>query len=372
MTPNDSDILLYRIAFSLVKGVNVSTGRRLLELIGTPRDFFTMDLRECIRVTGMNATHFNEAYRAELLEKARKEIDFIRQHDIDTLWFADSRYPQRLSECEDAPVLLYAKGQCNLNPRHVIGIVGTRNATHYGANFIGKLVDELSSKISDLLVVSGLALGCDVIAHRRAMAAGVPTAGVVAHGLDTIYPPENRNDAARMASGAGAVITDYTTGTRPYRGNFLARNRIVAGMADCLMVVESAADHGGALHTARLAREYNREVFALPGRATDHYSGGCNRLLRDNIAQLCTCADDIISTMGWETIPSEGVQTQLFRELSPEEKLIVDLLEKLGDMQINELTMKTGMPISRLSACLMTMEMDGLVQSIPGARYRKV
>lgn len=369
MTPNDSDILLYRIAFSLVKGVNVSTGRRLLELIGTPRDFFTMDLRECIRVTGMNATHFNEAYRAELLEKARKEIDFIRQHDIDTLWFADSRYPQRLSECEDAPVLLYVKGQCNLNPRHVIGIVGTRNATHYGANFIGKLVDELSSKISDLLVVSGLALGCDVIAHRRAMADGVPTAGVVAHGLDTIYPPENRNEAARMASGAGAVITDYTTGTRPYRGNFLARNRIVAGLSDGTVVAESAVK-GGAMVTASIAAAYSREVMALPGRTSDNYSTGCNRLIRSNTASLVTCAEDVTNTLGWPMETSGTHQNTLPLVLDPDEQTVIDLLTERGEATINQIAISSGLSISRTMSLLVDMEFKGLIICYPGSRYR--
>lgn len=364
------DRLTYRIAFSRVKGMNLEAARHLLDSLGSEEALFTLDLREIERLTGLDSRHFTQEMREGLLAKAREEVDFVTAHGVECIYFTQEEFPQRLLQCQDAPLLLYSKGGCDLNARHVVGIVGTRNATLYGVNFINKLVDDLSARLDDLLIVSGLALGCDITAHRRAMEAGVPTAGIVAHGLDMIYPAENRNDAARMARGAGMVLTDYPSNTRPFRGNFLARNRIVAGMVDCLVVAESAADHGGALHTARLAREYDREVFALPGRTSDHYSGGCNRLIRRQVAELCTGADDLMETMGWSGRQAEGEQKQLFRELSAEESAIIDFLTRNGEGQINTLAAHTGVAVGRLMGMLMELEMEGMVMALPGSRYR--
>lgn len=366
----DNELLTYRIAFSRIKGMTVGAARHLLDALGSEEAFFRLDLREIERLTGLGSRHFRDGMREELLAKAREEVRFVTANAVRCLYFTGEDYPRRLLECEDAPLLLFGKGDCDLNARHVVGIVGTRNATHYGVNFIDRLVDDLASRLDGLLIVSGLALGCDVAAHRRAMAAGVPTAGIVAHGLDTMYPAENRNDAARMALGGGMVLTDYPAGTRPFRGNFLARNRIVAGMVDCLVVAESAADHGGALHTARLAREYDREVFALPGRTSDHYSGGCNKLIRRQVAVLCCGADDLMDTMGWTGRPTEGMQQQLFRSFTPEEQSIVDYLTSNGEGQVNMLTAHTGIPVGRLMGMLMELEMDGVVMALPGSRYR--
>lgn len=371
MTDQEKQRLTCRIALSQLKGITIKGAEHILSCLGSEETFFVDDLREVRRITGLSEHFLTEESRRQLFDNARKQLEFALDHKVRIIYFTDTDYPRRLRECDDAPLLLYVSGSAELNPRHVVGIVGTRNATHYGVNFINKLVDDLHSKLDSLLIVSGLALGCDIAAHRRSLADGVPTAGVVAHGLDTIYPPENRNDAAKMASGHGAVITDYPTGTRPYRGNFLARNRIVAGMVDCLVVAESAAAHGGALHTARLAREYNREVFALPGRTSDLYSGGCNKLIRNQVATLCSCADDIIETMGWTAkLPAEGGQQQLFPDLSPEEEKIIDFLRKNGEGQINTLTAHLGIPVGRLMGLLMQLEMAGLVMSIPGSRYR--
>lgn len=365
--------LKYRIAFSRIKGITIQAARNILDRVGSEEKFFTIPYREMARLTGLTERHFTEGMRSQLLAEAEEQMRFAGDHKVRTVYFTDDEYPRRLLECDDAPLLLYASGPADLNARHVVGIVGTRNATHYGVNFINTLVDDLAKRLDSLLIVSGLALGCDVTAHRRAIADGVPTVGVVAHGLDTIYPHENRNDAAKMAQGAGAVLTDYPTGTRPFRGNFLARNRIVAGMVDCLVVVESQAAHGGALHTARLAREYDREVFALPGRAGDLYSGGCNKLIRTNVAQLLTSADDLIEAMRWTAkAPAEGEQKQLFPDLSPEEQLVVDHLRQTGDGQINALTAALGIPVGRLMGLMMQLEMAGLVMTLPGSRYRLV
>lgn len=357
---------------SRIKGINISIARKMLEIVGSEKEFFTMPIRELERLTGLGSRNFNDLMREAILDHARKQAAFAASHNIRLIYFTDEDYPCRLLECEDAPLVLFVKGDANLNARHTVGIVGTRNATHYGVDFINRLVDDLATKVDDLLIVSGLALGCDVTAHRRAMVCGVPTVGVLAHGLDTIYPAENRADAAKMAAGAGAVLTEYPTETRPFRGNFLARNRIVAGLSDALVVAESAASHGGALQTARLAREYNREVFAVPGRTTDVYSGGCNLLIQRNIAALCTGADDIIKSLQWEARAVEGEQRVLFREFSPEEQMIVDQLLRNGDMQMGQLTASTGMAAGRLMGLLMELEMDGVIISLPGSRYRLV
>lgn len=370
MRHNNTEISLTRLAFSRIKGMTLAGARHILEIVGSEEALFTLDLREIERQTGLGSRHFNEPMRRELLDCAAREAEFISAHGVRPLYFTDDDYPRRLLECDDAPLMLYTMGNCNLNARHIVGIVGTRNATLYGVNFINKLVDDLAARIEDVVIVSGLALGCDITAHRRAIADGIPTVAVVAHGLDTVYPAENRNDAVKIARGAGALVTDYPSGTRPFRGNFLARNRIVAGLSDCLVVAESAADHGGALHTARLAQEYNREVFALPGRTSDHYSGGCNKLIRRQIAQLCEGADDLIAAMGWTPRPTEGEQQQLFRELSADEEAVVAYLRMNGEGQINTLTAHTGIPVGRLMGMLMELEMDGLVISVPGSRYR--
>lgn len=365
--------LTYRIAFSRIKGISIQAAQAILERVGSEERFFTLPYREAVRLAGLSEHIFTEGMRSQLISEAQEQVRFATDHKIRCIYFTDSEYPQRLLECNDAPLLLFASGPADLNARHVVAIVGTRNATHYGVSFINKLVDDLADRLDSLLIVSGLALGCDIAAHRRAIADNVPTVGVVAHGLDTIYPHENRNDAAKMAQGAGAVLTDYPTGTRPFRGNFLARNRIVAGLVDCLVVVESQASHGGALHTARLAREYNREVFALPGRSTDIYSGGCNKLIRNHVAQLATSADELIDAMGWSTkSPSEGHQQQLFPVLSAEEQLIVDHLRKNGDAQINALTVALGIPVGRLMGLMMQLEMAGVIMTLPGSRYRLI
>lgn len=369
-----NEVLKYRIAFSQLKGITIQSAKYILERVGSEEAFFTLPHREVMRLTELPERYFTADMRSRLVTDAVEQLRFAEDHKIRVIYFTDDEYPRRLLECEDAPLLLYASGPADFNARHVLGVVGTRNATHYGVNFINKLIDDLAAKLESVMIVSGLALGCDVAAHRRAFTANIPTTGVVAHGLDTIYPAENRNDAARMAHGAGAVLTDYPTGTRPFRGNFLARNRIVAGMVDCLVVVESQAAHGGALHTARLAREYNREVFALPGRIGDLYSGGCNKLIRNHVAQLVTSADDIIEVMGWTAkTPAEGGQQQmLFPDLSPEGERIVAHLRQNGDGQINALTAALGIPVGRLMGLMMELEMAGLVMTLPGSRYRLI
>lgn len=362
--------LLHKIAFSLIKGNNPKIADQLLSHIGSEEDFFNLSEQALATRTGINGRIISDAMRSDCLERAKKEIDFIEQHHLNCIYYKDASYPCRLLECDDAPVMLYTLGNINLNAKHIVSIVGTRNATTYGVNFINKLVEELSERLDDILVLSGLAIGCDIAAHKQCLKLGVPTAAVVAHGLDTIYPAEHRSHAAQIVKSNGAIISDYPHGTPPHRGNFLARNRIVAGMADCVIVAESAANRGGALHTARLGMLYNRDVFALPGRTSDPYSAGCNMLIKTNVAHLIESADDLIKTMNWQARPKEGAQTTLFPQLTDEQQIIVNFITHHGETTTNLLTAQLGIPVGKLMALLVELEFNGVLTSLPGARYR--
>lgn len=343
---------------------------RILSLIGSEQEFFTLSEATLSARLGFKGRIISDDYRRDILRKATDEVRFVESNNIRALYFTDPDYPQRLLECDDAPAMLFTLGTADLNATHVVSIVGTRNATAYGINFINRLVDDLTARIDGLLIVSGLAMGCDIAAHCRALENHIPTAAVVAHGLDTLYPSEHRKHAANIVRQNGAIVTDYLHGTRPHRGNFLARNRIVAGLADAVVVAESAAERGGALHTARLAMLYNRDVFALPGRTSDHFSGGCNKLIKSDIAHLVESADDIIKTMNWKARPPEGEQQQLLIELTPEQQAIIDYLRHNGEATVNALTAVTGIAVGQLMALLVELEFQGLLLPLPGARYR--
>lgn len=362
--------LKYRIALSLVRGMHPKVAEELLSRIGSEKDFFTLPESELCRIAGRRLQIFSDSYRHETLATAEEEERFCTAHRVRCLYYTEPDYPQRLLQCEDAPLMLFALGDMNLNARHVVSIVGTRNATTYGVNFINRLVEDLANRLEDVVIVSGLAMGCDIAAHKSALSQGVPTAGIVAHGLDTLYPADHRHYAARMIKEGGMILTDYPHGTRPHRGNFLSRNRIVAGISDAIIVAESGAPKGGALHTARLGMLYNRDVFALPGRSSDIYSAGCNMLIKNNVAHLIENADDLIAAMSWTARQAEGIQQNLFSELSPQQQQILDYLHHNGEGQINTLTAALGIPVGQLMALLTEMEFNGQLLSLPGARYR--
>ena len=359
----------YRLAFSMMRGVNPETGSTILQRMHSEGDFFRATPAELQTVMGMKSPLFEREYRDRLLAIAESEAVYNDVNRIRELYFTDNDYPQLLRECSDAPLMLYAIGDCDYNNSHIISIVGTRHATAYGVDFVNKLITGLAEKVRNIIVVSGLAYGIDIAAHRAAMSAGLPTIGVVAHGLSTIYPSSHRNDAARMAKSGGMVLTEYIHDARIHKGNFLARNRIVAGIAECVVVAESA-DRGGALTTARIASEYSRDVFALPGRTSDIYSRGCNGLIARNVAHLITGADDIIEVMGWETADEDGGQKTLFPELTEDETVIVDYLRNKGDARINAISVETGISMSRLMPLMVNLEFKGIVINIPGGSYR--
>ena len=288
----------------------------------------------------------------------------------------DEDYPQRLKECEDAPLVLYYCGSANLNSQRVINIVGTRKCSEYGREVCNNFIADLKRYYPDTLIVSGLAYGIDVCAHRAALDNGMATVGVLAHGLDTIYPSMHRKIAADMVHQQGGLLTEYTTHTTPEKGNFVRRNRIVAGLCDACIVVESSAK-GGSLITAELAMEYNRDVFAFPGRVYDEYSQGCNNLIRRQRATLITCASDLLDAMGWENplanaSKPKAVQQELFPDLTDEERALVNTLKSVDDKHINQIAIDANIPYSRASMILFDLEMKGIVKALGGARYKLI
>lgn len=309
----------------------------------------------------------------QYLRRAEEELEWDVSNGVMPLCMNDENYPQRLRECDDAPLMLFYKGSVNLNQRRVISVVGTRRNTVYGEDLIRRFMAELRQLCPQVLVVSGLAYGVDILAHRHALQNGYPTVGVLAHGLDYLYPPRHRQTADEMVQ-KGGLLTEFLTQTNADKVNFVRRNRIVAGVSDACIVVESAA-HGGGLITASLSRTYNREVFAFPGNVGSPYSEGCNNLIRDNVAGLINHAYDFVKSMGWEDDARlsrahyEGIERQLFPDLSTEEQQVVAVLRKNNDLQINMLSVQAGIPIAKLSAILFTLEMKGVLKALPGGIY---
>ena len=316
--------------------------------------------------------HHPEMISRAAIEHAQKELDFIEKHSVQLYYYKDSNYPYRLAQCTDAPLLLYAKGNVEVNPKHVVSIVGTRMPSERGKDWCRQLVIDLASHIPDLTIVSGLAYGIDVIAHKAALESGIPTIIVPAHGLDRIYPATHRNVAVQALE-MGGLLTEYTTGTEPERHNFVARNRIVAGVADAVVVVESKSK-GGSLITAQMAQDYNRDVFALPGRFNDMCSAGCNDLIKHNKAQLIECAEDLIAAMGWEAVikhPTQTTMLELMYDLTDQQQQLINLLRDSEDgMHINQLVMETRLAYNMVSSELVMLELQDVVKSMPGGMWR--
>ena len=367
-TPPD---ILYRMAFAGIRGMGVELAQRLLDVVDSEKEFFAMSDSDLKSITRSSSKVWERAHRDEMLRKAERELEFVESKNIKVSYFTDADFPQRLLNASDAPVLLYTIGSCDLNAKHVISIVGTRRSTHYGAAFCDKLVEGLSLLLdNDLVIVSGLAFGSDINAHRAALKYGIPTVGVQACGLNKIYPANHRNDAAHMVQQGGAVVSDYTSQDVIHAGNFLARNRIIAALSDCTVVVESA-DKGGSLVTANIAASYSRDVFTVPGRVNDEFSKGCNRLIMNNQAAAITCAEDLLKAMRWESklVPEKAKELELFPQLTKEEQTVVDTLRKQGDLHINDLAGLMALPIYRLMAILVELDTKGVIATLPGCRY---
>ena len=309
----------------------------------------------------------------DAMKRADFELHYMQEHSIRGLVLGDDDYPQRLCECPDAPLVLYYKGNCDLNQTKIVSIVGTRQMTVYGQDLIRRFVCDLKRHCSNVLIVSGLAYGVDICAHREALANGYETVGVLAHGLDQIYPYRHHETAAEMVN-HGGLLTEFMTQTNADKPNFVRRNRIVAGMADATVLVESAAK-GGGLITCEIAQSYDRSVFAFPGNVGSEFSKGCNNMIRDNVAGLISNANDFVVAMGWQDealrkqAMADGIERNLFPDLSPEEQKVVSLLQQTNNLQLNILSVKTGIPIGQLTALLFQLEMKGVVKPLAGGTY---
>ena len=362
-----SNILKYQIAITLIPGIGDIVGKKLVAYCGGVEAVFSENKNALLKIPGIGNATVNSIISQKVFGRAEEEIKFIEKNKIQALFYTDKSYPTRLTNCEDSPMLLYYKGNTDLNSSRMIGFVGTRKATVNGRSICEKFVNDLKPK--EPVIVSGLAYGIDSYAHKAAVDNKLPTIGVLAHGLDRIYPAQNRQLAANMINNGG-LLTEFKSKTVPDRENFPKRNRIVAGMCDAVVVIESAKK-GGALITAGIANSYNRDVFAVPGRINDEYSMGCNMLIKSNRAALAESAKDIAYIMGWDDVTvNVKKQRNLFVELTDEQKLISEIIEEAKEISIDKLVIKSNMPASKVAAALLMLEFEGLIQSLPGKLYK--
>lgn len=371
--------IIYTIALSLLKNIGLPTTKILYETMGSATAVFenrkniTDALPDASQklIKALNDLDF-------YIKRAEQELEFADKRNIRPLCLNNDAYPKRLKECCDAPLVLYYRGNGDLNGKHIVSMVGTRQCTEYGKDLCKSFVSEMAKVLPDTIIISGLAYGIDIHAHRAALECCLDTIGVLAHGLEKIYPSTHTATALEMAN-HGGVLTEYVSNTRIDKGNFVRRNRIIAGMCDACIVVESA-DKGGSLITADFANDYNRDVFAFPGRVFDKYSSGCNKLIRQNKAALIENADDLISVMGWDesTKKKEAKQLSLFdddatdsiAELSDNERKIVECLKHEDYKSINAIVTETGIPYHVVSSEIFELETKGVVESFGSNRVK--
>ncbi len=359
--------LTSKIALTLIKGVGHITAKNLLANFGTAEAVFRASREALLQVPGIGTAIATEILSTNALAEAERQLQFLEKHKVQVLFFKDENYPRRLRDCPDAPILLYYKGTADLNHARIVSVVGTRRATSYGKMLCQQLAETL--KPYNVLVVSGLAYGIDVAAHKESLDHEIPTVGVLGHGLDRIYPNLHKGIAQQMLRNGG-LLTEFPLNTLPDRENFPKRNRIIAGIADVTIVVE-ATTKGGALITADIAGSYNRDVFAFPGRTTDEYSQGCNFLIKTNRAGLLNHARDLVYYLGWDDPAGKHAEKQLKLPvgLSLEELSIVQVLREAPAM-VDEIAVKTTLQQSKLAIHLLSLEMQGVLTSLPGNVYR--
>ena len=367
--------ILYTMALTRLPRLNQQMLRLLMGQMGNATAIYEhrADIRDVLPEATENLTESLMQMDGQL-KRAEEELAFAQSGHIQCICLNDEEYPLRLRDCPDAPILLYYRGTADLNARHIVSVVGTRQITEYGKDMCRHFIHDLSQRCPDVLVISGLAYGVDIHAHRASLENGLGTVGVLAHGLDQIYPAHHRATAVKMLA-QGGLLTEFMSRTFPDKRYFVQRNRIVAGISDATIVVESASK-GGSLITAEIAESYHRDVYAFPGRIGDMYSEGCNELIRSNRAALLTDAESFVQYMGWEDEAlrqkslQDGIQQPLFPDLNEEEQRIVQVLQQCDSMQINVLSVKTGLSIGLLSSTLFTLEMKGIVKMLNGGMYR--
>jgi DNA processing protein len=365
-----SQDLLYQVALTLIPNIGPVQAKILLqhcdvEEIFHAKKHFLEKIEGIGPVRAASITGFKDFLRAE------EEIMFIEKYKIKPLFLTDKDYPQRLLNCYDSPTLLYYKGEANLNVSQIVAIIGTRTNTDYAKQVTDKLVKELAEH--KIIVVSGMAFGVDAIAHKASVKNDTPTIGVLAHGLDQVYPAEHTGLAKDMIKHGGGLLTEFRSKTKPDKHNFPSRNRIVAGMSDATIVIETSVK-GGSMITAELANGYNKDVFAVPGRINDAKSAGSNYLIKNNKAALLTDTEQLLQAMGWGEKKSQKtknkIQKQLFIELSPDEKIIVSVLKEKDTAHIDEINMQSGLSSSAVAAAILNLELQNVMVSLPGKLYR--
>lgn len=373
----NNEEVFYTMALTRISNFNFAQALQLYKAVGSAQLLYEYrnDIGDILKDC---SPRLKEALKDwdEPMKRADFELRYMQEHGIRALTLTDEDYPQRLLECPDAPIILYYIGNSDLNQAKIVSIVGTRQCTTYGQDLIRRFIADLRQQCPQVLIVSGLAYGVDIHAHRQALENGYETVGVLAHGLDHIYPYRHRETAAEMVR-HGGLLTEFMTQTNADKPNFVRRNRIVAGMADAVILVESAAK-GGGLITAEIAQSYDRAVYAFPGHVNAEFSQGCNNLIRDNGAGLISNADDFVRAMGWDTMkdmplwltpPLRPAENAQIPDLSPEEQTIVSLLQQTNDLQLNILSVKTGIPIGQLTALLFQLEMKGILKPLAGGMY---
>ncbi len=352
----------------MIPKIGSINAKKLIAYCGGVEAVFKQSKKALLKIPGIGDCLATEISNQKILSKAEQEIEFINKFDIKSHFYLDSEYPERLRQCEDCPIVLFVKGktEINFNREKFISIVGTRKATDYGKQVCEKLISGLSEKGYNPIIVSGLAYGIDIIAHKSALKNNLQTFAVLGHGLDSMYPTAHRNVAKEIFE-TGALITDFPSKTKFDRNNFIKRNRIIAGLSDATIVIESG-EQGGALITADLANSYNREVFAVPGNVGAKYSQGCNQLIKANKAALIETPEDIEFFLGWEPVNTQRQPKQitLFSELTAEEQIIVDYLKTVEHESIDLICIKTQLPVSKVSSLLLNLEFAGMVKSKPG------
>lgn len=364
-----NDLLKYKIAISLIPKIGGHNARKLIAYCGGVKEVFMQKKSSLMKIPGIGEQLASNIINQNVIDRAEQEVEFIDKNKINHVFYLDKKFPERLKNCNDAPAILFYKGNIDFNREKVISIIGTRNATDYGIENCNKLIEGIIERNHKPIIVSGLAYGIDIAAHRAALKNGLDTIAVFAHGLDTVYPSIH-SKTARQIENQGALLTEFLSKTKMDRRYFLQRNRIIAGIADATIVVESA-EKGGALVTADIANSYNRDVFAFPGRIFDKYSSGCNWLIKTNKAALITGVPDLEYILGWDKTDKKQipVQKELFVELTEDEEIVVNLLSNKGKLPIDLISLETKLPMSKISSMLLNLEFCGQVRCLPGKLY---
>ncbi|WP_428223807.1 DNA-processing protein DprA [Flavobacterium sp.] len=358
--------LLYALALLKAEGIGDVIAKRLIHHLGSAEEVFRAKSIQLARIEGIGATLIQKLQNPNLLIEAEKELEFIHKEKLEVWYYQDALYPERLKQCYDAPVLLFTSGNIHLENRKLISIVGTRQVTAHGTEFCKQLIADLAPH--NPVIISGFAYGVDIVAHQTSLEHNLQTIGVLAHGLNQIYPKNHKKYMRKMEENGG-FITEFWSTSNPDRENFVKRNRIVAGMTEATIVIESA-EQGGSLLTAQMADEYNRDVFAVPGRTTDTYSKGCNELIKTNKAQMLTHATDVVCQLNWDIPKSpKGIQKQLFITLETEEQMVYDFLKTKGKEHLDYIALQCELPVYKLSSLFLNMELKGVVRPLPGKYF---